>query len=205
MSNIRPAARARFADSVDLDPHWLATHAPTVVSVARPRWMSVDPYGLAVGDPVLARWSTVLDVTGHHVVLDPDDPDHVRFFAEYGPYSAAAMVGMTGPGDVVLEAVDGECVGLYLTDAELAESRIDVSGDEWRTQHCTRGSGCPGRFRARTAIRSRLPWFLIRLGVAQKAARDCGCHDWYRSGDDDWRCYHCLVGHSTTRPPAPGC
>ncbi len=51
-----------------------------------------------------------------------------------------------------------------------------------------------GRYRLRTAVRSRLPWALVNLGVAAKGRRDCGRHDWYKSSDEEDRCYHCQVG-----------
>ncbi len=50
------------------------------------------------------------------------------------------------------------------------------------------------RYRWRTAVRTRLPWFLIDLGVAAKGRRDCGEHAWYKQSDAEDRCYHCVVG-----------
>ena len=48
----------------------------------------------------------------------------------------------------------------------------------------------------RTWLRGRLPWFLIELGIANKA-QDCGAvgapHDWYNMDDQTSRCYHCRV------------
>ncbi len=135
MSNVpRGVELLRFADLKDLDPDWIATHVPTILAVSGARWMSIDPYGHPDGDPVLAHWSSVVDVSGHHVDLDPGSAEHVRFFCEYAPFSAGAHIGLTGPGDVVCEAVDGLWVGLYLTDAQLDASGIDVTGDAWRTK-----------------------------------------------------------------------
>jgi hypothetical protein len=57
------------------------------------------------------------------------------------------------------------------------------------------------RFRWRTAMRRRLPWFLIDLGVADKGKTDCGRHEWYRHDTDTEHCYHCVVG---IRPILPG-
>jgi len=133
--NTQPEATLqRFADGKDLDPTFVATYVPTILAVTRARWLSVDPYGHPDGEPTLARWSSVIDTAGHHVHLGPANSEHVRFFCEYGPFSAAAEIGRTGSWDVVFEAVDALWVGLYLTDAELAESGIDVSGDEWRSK-----------------------------------------------------------------------
>ena len=46
----------------------------------------------------------------------------------------------------------------------------------------------------RTALRKRLPWFLIDLGVAQKG-KDCGvvgaAHHWYNIEGTHSGCYHC--------------
>ena len=51
----------------------------------------------------------------------------------------------------------------------------------------------------RTWIRSKLPLFLIRLGIANKG-KDCESvgarHDWYNVDDETSGCYHCRV----TRP-----
>jgi hypothetical protein len=51
-------------------------------------------------------------------------------------------------------------------------------------------------YRWRTWIRTRLPWFLIDLGVAHKA-NDCaavgGEHWWYNRDDVTSGCYHCDV------------
>jgi hypothetical protein len=51
-----------------------------------------------------------------------------------------------------------------------------------------------GKYRIRKAIRARLPWFLVHLGVAAKGKHDCGNHDWYKSSDEVDRCYYCDVG-----------
>jgi hypothetical protein len=50
------------------------------------------------------------------------------------------------------------------------------------------------RYRWRTRLRRRLPWFLIQRGVAAKGKADCGDHEWYKSSDQIDRCYHCEVG-----------
>jgi len=54
-------------------------------------------------------------------------------------------------------------------------------------------------YRWRTWIRTRLPWFLIDLGLARKG-HDCeavgGWHHWYNIDDKSSGCYHCEV----TRP-----
>jgi hypothetical protein len=51
-------------------------------------------------------------------------------------------------------------------------------------------------YRLRTWIRTRLPWFLIDLGVAAKG-RDCeaagGEHQWYNHDNVSSACYHCRV------------
>jgi len=51
-------------------------------------------------------------------------------------------------------------------------------------------------YRWRTWIRTRLPWFLINLGVAAKG-RDCetagGEHHWYNRDGNTSGCYHCEV------------
>ena len=51
-------------------------------------------------------------------------------------------------------------------------------------------------YESRTALRSRLPWFLINLGVAAKA-RDCETagakHAWYNQDGTHSACYHCKV------------
>jgi hypothetical protein len=48
----------------------------------------------------------------------------------------------------------------------------------------------------RTALRSRLPWFLIDIGLAAKG-RDCervgAQHHWYKQDDTHSACYHCEV------------
>jgi hypothetical protein len=51
-------------------------------------------------------------------------------------------------------------------------------------------------YRTRTAIRGRLPWFLINLGFAKKG-KDCeasgGHHEWYNRDGESRGCYHCKV------------
>ncbi|MDP9386837.1 MAG: hypothetical protein M3Q48_02635 [Actinomycetota bacterium] len=51
-----------------------------------------------------------------------------------------------------------------------------------------------GKYRLRTAVRGRLPWFFVNLGVLAKGRRDCGDHEWYKASDEVDRCYHCEVG-----------
>lgn len=53
-------------------------------------------------------------------------------------------------------------------------------------------SSATGRYRWRTALRTRLPRWAV--GLAPKGRKDCGDHDWYRSDPDTWRCYHCRAG-----------
>jgi hypothetical protein len=54
-------------------------------------------------------------------------------------------------------------------------------------------------YRWRTLLRSRLPWFLINLGVADKG-EDCekvsGTHWWYNKDNVSSACYHCKVVRS---------
>ncbi|MDI1459549.1 hypothetical protein QEZ54_01080 [Catellatospora sp. KI3] len=57
-----------------------------------------------------------------------------------------------------------------------------------------------GRYRLRTRIRTRLPWFLINLGFADKGRRDCGDHDWYAGDGVVEHCYHCRVGERPYDP-----
>ena len=57
-----------------------------------------------------------------------------------------------------------------------------------------------GRYRWRTALRSRLPFVLIRL--VPKGKHDCGNHEWYRSQLDLDRCYHCQLGLRSSSPSA---
>ncbi|TXR57624.1 hypothetical protein [Quadrisphaera setariae] len=57
-----------------------------------------------------------------------------------------------------------------------------------------------GRYRWRTAVRMRTPWWLIERGVAAKGRRDCGDHDFFNADGVVERCYHCQVGE---RPHDP--
>jgi hypothetical protein len=56
--------------------------------------------------------------------------------------------------------------------------------------------GRPGRprYHWRTRMRRRLPWFLVNRGLVAKGRKDCRDHEWYKSTDDEDRCYHCEVG-----------
>ena len=61
----------------------------------------------------------------------------------------------------------------------------------------------------RTWLRTRLPWFLIDLGVAAKGA-DCeavgASHHWYNRDDSSSGCYHCDIvrdGQHWVRSSAP--
>lgn len=45
---------------------------------------------------------------------------------------------------------------------------------------------------ANVAERTSLPLAISRL--VAKGPRDCGEHDWYKSSDEEDRCYHCAVG-----------
>ena len=51
-------------------------------------------------------------------------------------------------------------------------------------------------YRWRTWIRSKLPWFLINVGIAAKA-EDCervgAEHWWYNRDNESSACYHCEV------------
>ena len=61
--------------------------------------------------------------------------------------------------------------------------------------------GVMGKYRWRTEIRRKLPWFLIDLGITAKGRRDCGDHEWYREHGDVWRCYHCKPGEYVGEDP----
>jgi hypothetical protein len=54
------------------------------------------------------------------------------------------------------------------------------------------------KYRLRTRIRQLLPFAL--MGLAPKGNKDCGDHDWYRSTDETYLCYHCVVGVRHDRP-----
>jgi hypothetical protein len=55
-----------------------------------------------------------------------------------------------------------------------------------------------GRYRWRTTLRSILPAWCMTL--LPKGSRDCGDHEWYRSGEDLYRCYHCRPGARDSSP-----
>jgi hypothetical protein len=57
----------------------------------------------------------------------------------------------------------------------------------------------PGRYRWRTSLRGRSPWWLINLGLASKGSHDCGAHDWYKQDGVTERCYHCEAGSQPVR------
>ncbi|GLW33651.1 hypothetical protein Areg01_65890 [Actinoplanes regularis] len=48
------------------------------------------------------------------------------------------------------------------------------------------------KYRLRTNIRKHVPFFMIDL--FPKGKKDCGDHEWYRSAEDLYLCYHCEVG-----------
>ena len=48
------------------------------------------------------------------------------------------------------------------------------------------------RYRRRTRLRELLPFALT--GLVPKGTKDCGAHEWYRSSEDTYLCYHCVVG-----------
>lgn len=51
-------------------------------------------------------------------------------------------------------------------------------------------------YRRRTWLRQRLPFWVIRRGIANKG-EDCeaagGFHEWYNQDDETSACYHCRV------------
>lgn len=55
-----------------------------------------------------------------------------------------------------------------------------------------------GKYRYRTALRERLPEQFA--GLIPKGRNDCGDHEWYKSAEDAWRCYHCQPGLTHTVP-----
>lgn len=55
-----------------------------------------------------------------------------------------------------------------------------------------------GKYRYRTALREHLPESLAAL--VPKGSKDCGNHEWYKSAEQTWRCYHCEVGVTHTVP-----
>lgn len=50
----------------------------------------------------------------------------------------------------------------------------------------------PGRYRWRTRLRALLPMRLAEY--VRKGRADCGNHEWYKSTDEEDRCYHCEIG-----------
>lgn len=55
-----------------------------------------------------------------------------------------------------------------------------------------------GRYRWRTWLRGVLPYGLaLRI---PKGRADCGAHEWYRSDEHTWCCYHCEVGVTHVSP-----
>lgn len=58
-----------------------------------------------------------------------------------------------------------------------------------------------GKYRIRTWLRGNLPGRLSDL--FPKGRGDCGSHEWYRSDENTWRCYHCEAGVSERYPWDP--
>jgi len=55
-----------------------------------------------------------------------------------------------------------------------------------------------GKYRLRTALRENLP---ERLAARiPKGRYDCGDHEWYKAGQQTWRCYHCEPGFTDSVP-----
>lgn len=57
------------------------------------------------------------------------------------------------------------------------------------------------RYRIRTRLRGSAPGPLARF--VPKGGHDCGDHEWYRSDEHTWRCYHCEVGRTSEMPWTP--
>lgn len=49
-----------------------------------------------------------------------------------------------------------------------------------------------GKYRYRTALREHLPQSVAAL--IPKGSHDCGRHEWYKTEEKTWRCYHCAPG-----------
>jgi hypothetical protein len=58
-----------------------------------------------------------------------------------------------------------------------------------------------GRYRFRTWLRGHLPERVATR--VPKGEQDCGAHEWHRSDETTWRCYHCDVGVTHVSPFAP--
>jgi hypothetical protein len=102
------------------------------------------------------------------------------------------MEGMEGQPE--RRIVDGEMFGAPLPGRWPGDGREDgppLGDDDTRSD--LQGPK-RGRYRWRTRLRRRLPWFLIDRGVARKGSADCGDHEWYKSTEDEDRCYHCEEG-----------
>lgn len=79
-------------------------------------------------------------------------------------------------------------------------ARLSHKAMERRPRWCQNRVMARGRYRWRTAVRRRLPWFLVNLGVSPKGRRDCGAHEFYNADDVIERCYHCAVGERPFDP-----
>jgi ribosomal protein L37AE/L43A len=49
-----------------------------------------------------------------------------------------------------------------------------------------------GKYRYGTALREHLPEVLAAR--IPQGRHDCGDHEWYKSAESTWRCYHCELG-----------
>lgn len=62
------------------------------------------------------------------------------------------------------------------------------------------------RYRWRTRLRRKTPWFIERL--VSKGSKDCGCHEWYHEGAvaglDIDRCLHCDFAKRPSHPDWEG-
>jgi len=54
------------------------------------------------------------------------------------------------------------------------------------------------KYRMRTRLRTTLPFALI--GLVPKGKKDCGAHEYYKSAEGLYLCYHCTVGVGHERP-----
>jgi hypothetical protein len=136
MANTRRGIEMVFAENTDLDMTWFLAVVPAILDVTGARWLAIDPFGGSpAGDRILAE----TDLPGRAgksgvVMLDPRDSRDVAAFAKYAKFSANAEIGVTGPSDLVFEAVDAEWTGLSLTAPELDALDLALDPDVW-TRH----------------------------------------------------------------------
>ncbi|UZN02006.1 hypothetical protein [Cellulomonas sp. S1-8] len=109
-----------------------------IITSLAPRYLEIDAYRICEIDEQAEVAMRELAHSrqasgGASVRVDPENTRALKNLVTFAPYSAGVEIGLSGPEALLLQIHDADWIGLHLTDAQIAASRLHLDA-AWEEQ-----------------------------------------------------------------------